>query len=162
MGPSRDLVLRRSAWHVPGTLDVAPMRRALAHLAGRHAFGAFCAAPGRQKDPVCRVRAVHVVRRRSRVALLLSADRFLHHMARTIVGSAVAVGRGARDPEWLAKVLASRGPPLAGAPAPRPRLRRVRRTSPRSNRRGDSACAHTRRGPPVPPPRATARWLAST
>lgn len=97
-GPVADPLLRRYAWHVPGDLDLAAMRRALAHLAGRHDFGAFCAAPGRQKDPVCRVRAVHVLRRRGRVAMLLSADRFLHHMARTIVGSVIAVGRGARDP----------------------------------------------------------------
>lgn len=130
-GPVADPLLRRYAWHVPGMLDVAPMRGALAHLAGRHDFGAFCAAPGRQKDPVCRVRAVHVVRRRGRVALLLSADRFLHHMARTIVGSAVAVGRGARDPEWLAKVLASRDRRLAGATAPAHGLTLVRVIYPR-------------------------------
>lgn len=130
-GPVADPLLRRYAWHVPGDLDLAAMRRALAHLAGRHDFGAFCAAPGRQKDPVCRVRAVHVLRRRGRVAMLLSADRFLHHMARTIVGSVIAVGRGARDPAWLAKVLASRDRRLAGATAPAHGLVLVRVIYPR-------------------------------
>lgn len=130
-GPVAGPLLRRYAWHVPGGLDLPAMRRALAHLAGRHDFGAFCAAPGRQKDPVCHVRAVHVVRRRGRVAVLLSADRFLHHMARTIVGSAVAVGRGARDPAWLAKVLASRDRRLAGATAPAHGLVLVRVIYPR-------------------------------
>jgi len=119
-------LLARYAWHVPGGLDVAAMRRALAPLRGRRDFGAFCAAPGRAKDPVCDVRALHVVRRRDRIAVLLSADRFLHHMARNIVGSAVAVGRGAREPEWLQKVLDSRDRRLAGATAPAQGLTLVR------------------------------------
>ena len=129
--PVADPLLRRYAWHVPGELDLPAMRRALGHLVGRHDFGAFCAAPGRQKDPMCRVRAAHVVRRHGRVAVLLSADRFLHHMVRTIVGSAVAVGRGARAPEWLATVLASRDRRLAGATAPAQGLALVRVLYPR-------------------------------
>jgi tRNA pseudouridine38-40 synthase len=124
-------LLRRYAWHVPERLDLQAMRRALGHLIGRHDFGAFCAAPGRQKNPLCRIRAVHVVRRGDRVALVFSADRFLHHMARNIVGSAVAVGRGARDPEWLAKVLASGDRRLAGATAPAQGLALVRVVYPR-------------------------------
>jgi tRNA pseudouridine38-40 synthase len=109
---------RRLAWHVPAPLDLAAMRAALAALRGRHDFSAFCAAPGREADPVCRVRAVHVRRRQSRVAIAISADRFLHHMVRNVVGSAVEVGRGARPVRWLAEVLASRDRPRAGPTAP--------------------------------------------
>src|SRR4029450_7260595 len=92
-------LLTRYASHISQALDVAAMRRALAALRGRHDFGAFCAAPGREKDPMCTVRALHVVRRKERIAILLSADRYLHHMARNIVGSAVEVGRGVRTPD---------------------------------------------------------------
>jgi tRNA pseudouridine38-40 synthase len=109
---------RRLAWHVPAPLDLAAMRAALAALRGRHDFSAFCAAPGREADPVCRVQAIHVLRRRARVAVLVSADRFLHHMVRNIVGSAVEVGRGARSAGWLAEVLASRDRARAGPTAP--------------------------------------------
>jgi tRNA pseudouridine38-40 synthase len=124
-------LLARYAWHLPGALDVGAMRRALALLRGRHDFGAFCAAPGRAKDPMCTVRALHVVRRRERIAVLLSADRFLHHMARNLVGSAVAVGRGAREPEWLRAVLDSRDRRLAGPTAPAHGLTLVRVLYPR-------------------------------
>jgi tRNA pseudouridine38-40 synthase len=109
---------RRVAWHVPAALDIAAMRGALAALPGRHDFSAFCAAPGRDADPVCRVQAIHLRRVRGRLALLVSADRFLHHMVRTIVGSAVEVGRGARPPAWLADVLVSRDRRRAGPTAP--------------------------------------------
>jgi tRNA pseudouridine38-40 synthase len=111
-------LLRPVAWHIPVPLDAAAMRAALASLRGLHDFSAFCAAPGRAAGPVCRVRALHVVRRRSRLAVLVSADRFLHHMVRNIVGSAVEVGRGARAPAWLAEVLAGRDRRRAGPTAP--------------------------------------------
>jgi tRNA pseudouridine38-40 synthase len=117
-GAVADPLRRRFAWHVPGALDLAGMRAALAAVRGRHDFSAFCAAPGRDADPVCRVQAVHVLRRRALVAVLISADRFLHHMVRNLVGSAVDVGRGARPAGWMAAVLASRDRKLAGPTAP--------------------------------------------
>jgi tRNA pseudouridine38-40 synthase len=111
-------LLRRYAWHVGALLDVGAMRAALGPLRGRHDFSAFRAAAGREGNPVCRIRALHVVRRRSRVVVLVSADRYLHHMIRVIVGSAVEVGRGARPVEWLERVLGSRDRRLAGPTAP--------------------------------------------
>jgi len=119
-------LLRRYAWHVPYALDANAIRCALATLRGRHDFTAFCAAAGREKDPVCVVRSVHVVRRRQRLAVLVSADRFLHHMVRVIVGSVVEVGRGAREPGWLAAALASRDRAHAGPTAPAQGLTLVR------------------------------------
>jgi tRNA pseudouridine38-40 synthase len=58
--------------------------------------------------------------------LLVSADRFLHHMVRNLVGSAVEVGRGAREPGWLAEVLAGRDRRRAGPTAPAHGLTLVR------------------------------------
>lgn len=124
--PVEDPLLARYAWHVPQPLDVGAMRRGLAGLWGRHDFGAFCAAPGRERSPVCTVRALHIVRRKGRVALLVSADRYLHHMVRNIVGSAVAVGRGGRESAWLTAVLAARDRRLAGPTAPARGLALVR------------------------------------
>jgi tRNA pseudouridine38-40 synthase len=111
-------MLRRYAWHVPQPLDTHAIRRALAPLRGRHDFSAFRAAAGREQAPDCHVRALHVIRRRSRLAILISADRLLHHMVRNIVGSAVQVGRRRRDPAWLDAVLASRDRTRAGPTAP--------------------------------------------
>jgi len=117
-GPVAAPLLRRYAWHVPVGLDLAAMRAALERVRGIHDFSAFCAAPGRDAMPVCRMRGVHVVRRRSRVAIVLSGDHFLHHMVRNLVGSAVVVGRGARAPAWLGEVLKSGDRRQAGPTAP--------------------------------------------
>ena len=113
-----DPLRRRFAWHVPGGLNLGLMRAALAAVRGRHDFSAFCAAAGRAANPVCRVQAVHVLRRRTLVAVVISADRFLHHMVRNLVGSAMEVARGARPVEWLREVLVSRDRSLAGPTAP--------------------------------------------
>lgn len=124
-------LLRRFAWHVHAPLDVAAMREALGALHGRHDFGAFCAAAGREHSPLCRVRAIHVRRRRTWIAIAISADRFLHHMVRNIVGSAVEVGRGAHEAAWLAEVLASHDRTRAGPTAPAQGLALVRVLYPR-------------------------------
>jgi tRNA pseudouridine38-40 synthase len=119
-------LLSRYAWHVRRPLDVSAMRRALGAVRGRHDFSAFRAAAGLDSSPVCQVRAVHVLRRRARVAVLISADRFVHHMVRNLVGSAVAVGQGRREAAWLGAVLASRDRRRAGPTAPAHGLTLVR------------------------------------
>jgi len=94
------------------------MTQAVSSLRGKHDFTAFCAAPGRGRDPVCSVRAARVVTRPGRVAILLAADAFLHHMVRNIVGTLVEVGLGRRPPHWVGEILAGRDRRAAGPTAP--------------------------------------------
>ncbi|MET0849533.1 MAG: tRNA pseudouridine(38-40) synthase TruA [Candidatus Rokuibacteriota bacterium] len=117
-GAVADPFLRRHAWHAPYRLDAVSMRTALPALLGKHDFSAFCAAPGRARSPICTVRSLRVIARRDRLAVLLSADAFLHHMVRNVVGSLVEVGRGARPAPWLAEVLEGRDRGRAGPTAP--------------------------------------------
>jgi tRNA pseudouridine38-40 synthase len=105
-------------WHVDRPLDASRMKQAAASLRGKHDFSAFCAAPGRARSPVCAVRAVHVVARGSRIGIVMSADAFLHHMVRNVVGTLVEVGLGRRPPGWVAEVLAGRDRRAAGPTAP--------------------------------------------
>jgi tRNA pseudouridine38-40 synthase len=42
------------------------------------------------------------------IALRFTANGFLHHMIRNIVGALVRVGTGQADPAWFAALLASR------------------------------------------------------
>ena len=52
------------------------------------------------------------------VAIFISADSFLHHMVRNVVGSLVEIGRGKRPPEWMAALLLRRDRTRAGPTAP--------------------------------------------
>jgi len=110
--------LRRYAWHAPFPLDAAAMATGLAALRGKHDFSAFCAAAGRDRTPTCTITSARVVARRERLVVCLSADSFLHHMVRNVVGSLVEVGRGARPPGWIGEVVDGRDRKRAGPTAP--------------------------------------------
>jgi tRNA pseudouridine38-40 synthase len=62
------------------------------------------------------VRTLHRIaihRQGDRIIVTLSANAFLHHMVRNIVGSLIQVGIGTRPAEWMAELLASRQRQLA-------------------------------------------------
>ena len=117
-GACADPFLRRYAWHVPFTLAPEPMAEALRLVRGKRDFAAFCAAAGRGRHPVCTVRSVRLVTRKTRLVVLLSADSFLHHMVRNLIGSLVEVGRGAKRPGWIGELLDGRDRTRAGPTAP--------------------------------------------
>ena len=117
-GPVALPLLRRYAWHVPQRLDLTAMAEGLRAVRGKQDFSAFCAAPGLERTPICTVYSARVVSRRTLVAVFVSADSFLHHMVRNIVGSLVEVGRGRRPPEWIRDLLRGRDRTRAGPTAP--------------------------------------------
>jgi tRNA pseudouridine38-40 synthase len=110
--------LRGYAWHVGRPLDTRAMAAALTSLRGKHDFSAFQASAGRDRSPVCTVRAARIHRRGELVAVFLSADAFLHHMVRNVVGTLVEVGLGRRPAGSIAEVLAGRDRRRAGPTAP--------------------------------------------
>jgi tRNA pseudouridine38-40 synthase len=119
-------LLRRYAWHPRFSLDVDAMRSALGAIRGKHDFSAFCAAPGRGRTPTCTVRSARLCERGASIAIALSADSFLHHMVRNIVGSLVEVGRGAKPASWMADLLEGRDRTRSGPTAPAQGLMLVR------------------------------------
>lgn len=103
--PIEAVFWRGRAWWVPGDLDISAMGQALVHLRGKHDFSAFCASAGRDRDPVCQILSTRVRARRGLIGVFLSADSFLHHMVRNIVGSLVEIGRGRHPAAWMAELL---------------------------------------------------------
>ncbi|MCO5121147.1 MAG: tRNA pseudouridine(38-40) synthase TruA [Burkholderiaceae bacterium] len=101
------LLAGRAGW-VFRPLDVAAMRSAAACLLGEHDFSAFRAAQCQAKSPVRTLERLAVTRLADLVVLEFSANAFLHHMVRNIVGALVTVGTGRQSPEWIAQLLASR------------------------------------------------------
>jgi tRNA pseudouridine38-40 synthase len=116
--PRPSALLRRYTHHVVAPLDLEAMRAGAAALAGRHDFTAFRVVGTATASTVCTVHAVRVERRGDLVTVTVAADRFLRQMVRLIVGSLVAVGRGARPPEAIAAILASGDNQRAGPALP--------------------------------------------
>ncbi len=97
----------RVGWyHRP--LDVGAMRDAASRLVGRHDFSAFRAAECQAKTPVRDLSRCAIGQRGTHVHFEFSADGFLHHMIRNLVGAFIAVGNGTRDPAWMRTLLESR------------------------------------------------------
>ena len=107
----------RAAWiHRP--LDAAAMDRAAQALLGEHDFSAFRASECQSPSPVRRVESARVARDGDFVWIELTANAFLHHMVRNIVGTLLAV-HTAPDPfAAMAGVLAARDRGAAGMTAP--------------------------------------------
>lgn len=87
-------------------LDADLMGEAAQALIGEHDFSAFRAAECQARSPVRSMRAITLRRNGDLVVVTLSANAFLHHMVRNIVGSLILVGSGSRPIEWMAELLA--------------------------------------------------------
>jgi tRNA pseudouridine38-40 synthase len=122
-GPVRDVFRRHYCWQYPyGRLDAQSMRRAAGVLCGTHDFASFQTSGAKRQSSVRTIFDLDVRRGEGGLCHTLSleveADGFLYNMVRTIVGSLVEVGRGARPESWLAGVLAAADRRLAGPTAP--------------------------------------------
>lgn len=89
-------------------LDEAAMQAAAQRLLGMHDFTSFRAAECQARSPVRELRQCDVQRFGRLIRIRLSANAFLHHMVRNIVGTLVYVGLGRQPVEWPAQVLAAR------------------------------------------------------
>ncbi|MBV9696977.1 MAG: tRNA pseudouridine(38-40) synthase TruA [Gammaproteobacteria bacterium] len=116
--PARSALQRERATWVHRPLDVAAMAAAARHLEGEHDFSAFRAAECQAKSPVRRLESLRVERSGERVWIEATANAFLHHMVRNLVGVLLSIGRGEAAPAWAAELLAGRDRTQAAATAP--------------------------------------------
>jgi tRNA pseudouridine38-40 synthase len=129
---------RYYAWHNPHPLDAAAMHLAAQRLVGRHDFSAFETAGSERPHSVRTIHELtvgreivvaslrdaavserpHFMGSPNLITIEVAGDGFLYNMVRTIVGTLVEVGRGNRDTNWPAEVLATRNRRRAGQTAP--------------------------------------------
>lgn len=113
--PSRPgLLAGRVGWY-HRELDLGAMQQALEALLGTHDFTAFRAAECQAKSPVKTLLRAQVRREGEIVRFDFSADAFLHHMIRNIVGCTIAIGAGKAPPARLGEILEGRDRTRAAA-----------------------------------------------
>lgn len=111
------LLHERAAW-VREHLDEPRMHDAAQHLIGQHDFSSYRAAECQSFTPVRRVQRIVVSRHEEYVVVDITANAFLHHMVRNIVGVLMAVGTGRQAGDWPLRVLQARDRAVAGITAP--------------------------------------------
>ena len=112
--PQRSALWRDLALHVPRPLDLEAMGAAAGRLVGEHDFSAFRAAHCTAPSPVRRLAEARLEREGDLVHFIITADAFLQHMVRIIMGTMLQVGEKRLTPTGFQRVLASRDRRQAG------------------------------------------------
>ena len=94
-------------------LDVEDMREAAQYLLGEYDFSAFRSSECQAKTPVKNLAQLDIQKQGDTVIFDLTADAFLHHMVRNIVGCLVYVGKGKHPPQWMKEILENRNRNMA-------------------------------------------------
>ena len=106
------LLAGRVGWfHLP--LDIEKMREGGKFLQGEHDFSSFRSAECQAKSPVRTVETAAIGADGPYVVFDFTANAFLHHMVRNIVGCLVYVGKGKHPPEWISELVAARNRTMA-------------------------------------------------
>jgi tRNA pseudouridine38-40 synthase len=94
------------------------MHEAAQALIGEHDFSAFRSIECQSNTPIRRVDSIHVERHGDHLYLDFTANAYLHHMVRNIVGTLIEAQSDSAPAARMAAILAGRDRRRAGYTAP--------------------------------------------
>lgn len=103
-------------WHHK-SLNVDAMKEATKYFLGEQDFTSLRSSQCQSKTPNRFISELSITRNNSYVAIKVSANAFLHHMVRNIVGILLEIGDGRKSPDWAETVIKSRNRSMAGVTA---------------------------------------------
>lgn len=98
-------------------LNADNMNLAAQYLLGEHDFSSFRDSECQSLSSIRRIKEIKVYREEEKVILEITANAFLHHMVRNIVGTLLLIGNNKQPVPWIKKVLAARDRRAAGMTA---------------------------------------------
>ena len=94
----------KAGWyHLP--LNVAAMQQAISFLQGEHDFSAFRASECQANSPIRNLTVATIEAHGNFIIFNFSANAFLQHQVRNMVGALVYVGKGKYPPEFIKNLL---------------------------------------------------------
>jgi tRNA pseudouridine38-40 synthase len=109
---------RRWCWPLGERLDADRLEEAASHVTGRHSFVAFAKAGQPERGERCAVASAEWSEWQLGSRFTITADRYLHHMVRYLVGTMVDVARARRPVDDLPRLLAKDPELVTSPPAP--------------------------------------------
>lgn len=98
------LVTKAGWYHLP--LDISAMQEGASYFIGEHDFSAFRASECQAKSPVKTMREAAVSLHGSKLVFKFSANAFLQHQVRNMLGALIYVGNGKHPPAFIHDLLA--------------------------------------------------------
>lgn len=111
--PVRPALLAGRVGWIHQRLDLAAMREAADLLLGEHDFSSFRAAECQAKTPVKILQRLDIRADGDLIRCDFSANAFLHHMVRNIMGALLHVAKGNEGAGWIRELLAARNRSVA-------------------------------------------------
>lgn len=97
----------RVGWyHLP--LDVPAMQQAANYLLGEHDFSAFRASECQAKSPIKTLQLADVKQAQPYIVFAFSANAFLQHQVRNMVGALIYIGNGKHPPAHIMALLSEK------------------------------------------------------
>ena len=113
--------LQDRTWHYPKAISdetLQKMNQAASFLIGTYDFSSYMAADSKITDAVRTIYEAEVTRQEDVIEFRVSANGFLYHMVRILMGTLIAVAEGRISPEDIVSVTESKDRALAGITAP--------------------------------------------
>ena len=104
IGNVANVFTRKYAYHTFDTPDIKAMKQAAFYMIGKHDFKAFTTAK-KSKSTVREVEDVEITTDGDSCEIRITADDFLHNMARFMIGMLLDVGNGIKKPEDVKRCL---------------------------------------------------------
>ena len=128
----KDPFCEKYSYRMRYPLDIEKMNEAAGHLLGEHDFSCFEKVGGNNATSICTVteavwktyRPMHAdmmgfpCEEGDYIVFRIRANRFLRNMVRAVVGSLIEVGRGKKEPSWIAQLIKSGSRSDAGSSVP--------------------------------------------
>ncbi len=109
---------RSYVWTSPFRLDFKAMRQAERYIIGEYVFRAFAHENPEERHYLSSVYRAEWIESGAIGEFQIDANRFLHGMVRLLVGTFVDIGRGKKQPDDMAEILASQDVRKSGPKAP--------------------------------------------
>ncbi|MFQ6031703.1 MAG: tRNA pseudouridine(38-40) synthase TruA, partial [Candidatus Zixiibacteriota bacterium] len=100
------------------SLNLKDVFEATKKIEGEHDFSSFCVAESTKDNNVCHVLSANWEKSESELIFRIEADRFLHTMVRSLVGTLVEVGRGYFSVSDFVNIMEAKDRKKAGPTAP--------------------------------------------
>jgi len=98
------ILATKAGWyHLP--LDVVAMQKAAKFLLGEHDFSAFRASECQAKSPIKTLLQANIHETSGHIVFEFSANAFLQHQVRNMVGALIYIGNGKHPPEYMQTLL---------------------------------------------------------